>query len=140
MKTTSTGIILSASATGAFICSYFMNLTLDNVEQYVALVSVLLVDGFFGVWAGAKREGFKTFKALKVLKSLFFWVLLLTAVLTIEKAFLGTEWLSETILILLAFNAMVEKHIELKSILRKMFLMDIYLALVLIRILDFQNI
>jgi len=48
--------------------------------------------------------------------------------------------LSETILILLAFNAMVEKHIELKSILRKMFLMDIYLALVLIRILDFQNI
>ena len=99
MKTTSTGIILSASATGAFICSYFMNLTLDNVEQYVALVSVLLVDGFFGVWAGAKREGFKTFKALKVLKSLFFWVLLLTAVLTIEKAFLGTEWLSETILI-----------------------------------------
>ena len=99
MKTNSTGIILSASATGAFICSYFMDLTLDNVEQYVALVSVLLVDGFFGVWAGAKREGFKTFKALKVLKSIFFWILLLTAILTIEKAFLGTEWLSETILI-----------------------------------------
>jgi phage-related holin len=99
MKTNLTGIILSASTTGAFICSYFMDLTLNNVEQYVALVSVLLVDGFFGVWAGAKREGFKTFKALKVLKSIFFWVLLLTAVLTIEKAFLGTEWLSETILI-----------------------------------------
>ena len=99
MKTNLTGIILSASTTGAFICSYFMDLTLDNVEQYVALVSVLLVDGFFGVWAGAKREGFKTFKALKVLKSIFFWILLLTAILTIEKAFLGTEWLSETILI-----------------------------------------
>ena len=56
----------------------------------VKLVSVFLF---------IRREGFKTFKALKVLKSLFFWILLLTAILTIEKAFLGTEWLSETILI-----------------------------------------
>lgn len=92
-------LLLSVSTTCAFIGSYFMNLTLENAEQYLALVSVLLVDGFFGVWAGSKNEGFKTYKALKVLKSLFFWILLLTAILTIEKGFAGTGWMSETILI-----------------------------------------
>lgn len=90
-------LLLSVSTTVAFICSYFANLTLNNVEQYLALVSVLAVDGFFGMWAGTKREGFKTFKALKVLKSLFFWIMLLTALLSIELGFPGTFWLSETI-------------------------------------------
>lgn len=89
--------LLSVSTTAAFVCSYFMNLTLNNAEQYLAVVSVLAVDGFFGIWAGSKREGFKTFKALKVLKSLFFWVMLLTALLSVELGFPGTFWLSETI-------------------------------------------
>jgi hypothetical protein len=92
-------ILLSISTTFSFICSYFWNLTLDNAEQYMALVGVLFVDGFFGIWAGTKREGFKTYKALKVLKSLFFWIILLTTVLSIESAFPGTGWLSETITI-----------------------------------------
>jgi len=47
--------------------------------------------------AGIKREGFKTYKALKVLKSIFTWELILTAILMIEKGFPGTGWLSETI-------------------------------------------
>jgi len=92
-------LLLSISTTVTFICSYFANLTLDNVEQYLALVSVLFVDGFFGMWAGTKREGFKTFKALKVLKSLFFWIMLLTALLSVEIGFPETFWLSETIVI-----------------------------------------
>lgn len=94
-----TVFLLSISTTAAFICSYFANLTLNNAEQYLAIVSVLSVDGFFGIWAGTKREGFKTFKALKVLKSLFFWVMLLTAILSVELGFPGTSWLSETIVI-----------------------------------------
>jgi phage-related holin len=76
-----------------------MNVTLNNAEQYMALVGVLFVDGFFGVWAGTKREGFKTYKALKVLKSLFFWIILLTTILSIESAYIGAGWLSETIII-----------------------------------------
>lgn len=94
-----TVFLLSISTTAAFICSYFANLTLNNAEQYLAIVSVLSVDGFFGIWAGTKREGFKTFKALKVLKSLFFWIMLLTAILSVEIGFPGTSWLSETIVI-----------------------------------------
>jgi hypothetical protein len=81
-----------------FFCSYFMNLTMENSEQFLAVAAVLLLDGFFGVIAGVKREGFKTYKALKVLKSLVAWEVILTAILMIENGFTGTGWLSETII------------------------------------------
>lgn len=91
-------ITIAGSASIGFICSYFMNLTMENAEQFLAVAAVLLLDGFFGVIAGIKREGFKTYKALKVLKSIFTWEIILTAVLMIEKGFPGTGWLSETII------------------------------------------
>jgi phage-related holin len=75
-----------------------MNLTADNIEQYISVALVVFADGFFGVWAGTKREGFKTFKALKVLKTLGFWIIMLSAILSIEQGFTGTSWLSETIM------------------------------------------
>jgi phage-related holin len=75
-----------------------MNLTAENIEQYLSVAFVIFADGFFGVWAGVKREGFKTFKALSVLKTLIFWIVMLSAILTIEKGFTGTSWLSETIM------------------------------------------
>jgi len=81
----------------AFIGSYFMELTADNIEQYLSVALVIFADGFFGVWAGMKREGFQTFKAIKVVKTFGFWVVLLSVVLSIEKGFSGTSWLSETI-------------------------------------------
>lgn len=82
----------------AFIGTYFLNLTLDNANQFLAVSVVIFADGFFGVWAGAKREGFKTFRALKVLKTFGFWVVMLGCILAIEKGFTGTLWLSETII------------------------------------------
>ena len=100
MKTNLLTILaLSLSTTLSFICSYFMNVTLNNAEQYMALVGILFVDGFFGIWAGTKREGFKTFKALKVLRTLVTWIILLTVLLMVEQGFKGTSWLSETILV-----------------------------------------
>jgi hypothetical protein len=72
---------------------------MDNFEQYLAVVAVVLLDGFFGVIAGIKREGFKTYKALKVIRTVFVWVMFLTTILIVEKGFTGTGWLSETILI-----------------------------------------
>jgi phage-related holin len=60
---------------------------------------VVLLDGIFGIIAGTKREGFKTFKALKILRTLVTWVMFLTVLLLVEKGFKGTAWLSETILI-----------------------------------------
>ena len=81
----------------AFVGSYFFRLGSDYAEQYLAIVSVVLLDGFFGIIAGVKTEGFKTYKALRVIKTLITWILLLTGVFIIEKSFVGTDWLSETI-------------------------------------------
>lgn len=95
MKTTF--ILYSSTTLLAFLGSYFLNLGADNAEQYLAIVAVVFIDGFFGVWAGTKMEGFKTNKALSVLKTLMVWVFMLTGILMIEKGFQGTFWLSETI-------------------------------------------
>jgi hypothetical protein len=97
MKTGLT-ITLSMSTLLAFVGTYFFNLTADNAEQFLAVGLVIFADGFFGVWAGMKREGFQTFKALKVLKTFGFWMVMLACILSIEKGFTGTSWLSETII------------------------------------------
>lgn len=95
MKTT----LLVTSAAFAFVCSYFFNLAMENSEQYLAVVAVIFMDGFFGVVAGTKREGFKTYKAVRILKTLVAWIITLTALIMVEAGFKGTSWLSETILI-----------------------------------------
>jgi phage-related holin len=89
-------LLVTITTVCAFLGTYFLNLTADNAEQYLAIVAVVFVDGFFGVWAGSKKEGFQTRKALKVLKTLFAWVMILSALLMVEKGFQGTFWLSET--------------------------------------------
>ena len=99
MKTSFLAILLSASATCAFLCSYFFNLTMNNAEQFLGIAAVVLLDGFFGIIAGIKREGFKTFKALSVLRTLSIWWVILGAILAVEKGFVGAGWLSETIII-----------------------------------------
>ena len=99
MKTSGLGLIISSiSMTAAFVCSYFMELTMQNAEQYLAITALIFADGFFGVIAGVKREGFKTYKAVKILKNLLFWIIILTVILGIEANFSGTFWLSETII------------------------------------------
>jgi phage-related holin len=99
MKTIPLTISLLATTTMTFIGTYFYNLTMDYADQYLALIAVVLLDGVFGIIAGAKKEGFKTFKALKVLRTAVTWVVLLTVLLLVEKGFPGTSWLSETILV-----------------------------------------
>jgi small basic protein len=98
LKSGAVKLLMGISTFCGFIGSYFMNLTADNVEQYLAVVAVMLLDGFFGIIAGVKREGFKTYKALKIIKNIFAWELILTVILSIEIGFAGTGWLSETIL------------------------------------------
>ena len=94
-----TAIFLSITTSLSFGCSYFLELTMGNFEQFLALIAVVFVDGFFGIIAGIKREGFKTFKAVKVLQRAITWVVLLTVILMVEKGFAGTSWLSETIIV-----------------------------------------
>lgn len=97
MKTTQTILAFTSMSIG-FICSYFMELTMQNAEQYLAITTLVFADGFFGVIAGIKREGFKTYKAIKILRTLIFWVVMLTLILVIEKSIPGAGWLSETML------------------------------------------
>jgi hypothetical protein len=98
LKTTSMQLLLAATTTFSFICTYLLDLTYNNAEQYIAIMGILALDGVFGIIAGIKREGFKTYKALKILKSIATWVLFLTGILMIEKGFTGMGWLSETII------------------------------------------
>ena len=97
MKTTQAIIALTSMSLG-FICSYFMELTMQNAEQYLAITTLVFADGFFGIIAGIKREGFKTYKAIKIIRTLLFWIIMLTLILVIEKSIPGAGWLSETML------------------------------------------
>jgi phage-related holin len=97
MKTIKLAILTSIMSIG-FICSYFMELTMQNAEQYLAISTLVFADGFFGIIAGIKREGFKTYKAIKILRTLLFWIIMLTVILVIEKSIPGASWLSETML------------------------------------------
>ena len=130
MKSTSTLFIAITSMSLGFICSYFMELTMQNAEQYLAITTLVFADGFFGIIAGIKREGFKTYKALKVLKTTFTWLVILTVILMVEIGFPGISWLSETIIMPFiifqiistlknASNAGFIKHSLLNTILEK---------------------
>jgi len=99
MKNTSFLAITATTTTMSFICSYFLELYMGNVEQYLALIAVVFIDGFFGISAGIKREGFQTRKALRVLQRAVSWAMFLTVILMVEKGFAGTAWLSETIIV-----------------------------------------
>ena len=72
---------------------------MGNAEQYLALIAIVFIDGFFGIAAGIKREGFQTRKAVRVLQRIATWVVLLTVILMVERGFAGTSWLSETIIV-----------------------------------------
>jgi len=91
--------ITSFTAGVTFMCSYFMNLTMANSDQYLAIVGVMFLDGVFGIIAGCKREGFQTRKAIKVLRNTVAWLVILTVILMVEQGFAGTAWLSEVIVV-----------------------------------------
>ena len=98
MTTPMKTIIFSCSSICGFLLTYFTELTLNNIEQFLSVGFVVLLDGFFGLMAGIKREGFKTFKALSILRTIAIWWMILGVVLSIEKGFPGTSWLSETMI------------------------------------------
>ena len=99
MKSNTLLLIAAFTSTMSFMCSYFMELTMGNIEQYLALIAVVFIDGFFGIVAGVKREGFQTRKAVRVLQRAIMWVVFLTVILMVEKGFAGTAWLSETVIV-----------------------------------------
>jgi len=99
MKSNLTFLCASITTTMTFLGSYFLELTMGNAEQYLALIAVVFIDGFFGILAGIKREGFQTRKAVRVLQRAVGWVVFLTVLLMVERGFAGTAWLSETVIV-----------------------------------------
>tara|TARA_R110000851_G_scaffold2714_1_gene10993 strand:+ start:1276 stop:1695 length:420 start_codon:yes stop_codon:yes gene_type:complete len=99
MKISTLTFLLVPLVTASFLCSYFLELTMGNAEQYLALIAVVFIDGLFGIIAGAKREGFQTRKAVRVLQRAVSWAMFLTVILMVEKGFKGTAWLSEAVII-----------------------------------------
>ena len=99
MKTNTLFLTAAATTTMSFICSYFLELYIGNIEQYLGLLAVIFIDGFFGIVAGVKREGFETRKAVRVLQRAITWIVFLTVLLMVEKGYAGTAWLSETIIV-----------------------------------------
>jgi hypothetical protein len=91
-------IVVWIATVFAFLGTYLFKLGADNFEQFMAVIAVVFTDGFFGIWAGIKTEGFMTKKAMKVPLTAFIWILILSCILLIEKAFKGTFFLSETII------------------------------------------
>ena len=99
MKSTTLTFLTIPLVTVSFLCSYFLELTMGNAEQYLALIAVIFIDGFFGIVLGMKREGFQTRKAVRVLKRAVTWIAFLTVILMVERGFKGTTWLSEVVII-----------------------------------------
>jgi hypothetical protein len=83
----------------SFIASYCYEATLLYWQEYFALSMAIGLDGFFGMINGIKKEGFKSFKALRIGKSFFSWNLILTSILITQKAFPAASWLDETFII-----------------------------------------
>ena len=87
------------SGVTAFLITYFTELAIDHATLFLAIVAATLLDGIFGILAGIKREGFKTRKALSVLKTLVSWIFIAAALITIEHGVPGMIWLSDTVLV-----------------------------------------
>jgi hypothetical protein len=91
-------IIIAMSSFFSFIFAYVYDITINHENTFLSVIVVVLVDGAFGILKGIKTEGFKTYKAIKILRTLIVWVVFLGTVLTVEKGFDGMNWLSEVII------------------------------------------
>jgi phage-related holin len=96
MKTEAT--ITCGTTLLAFTMSYFQMLVMDNAEQFLAVVAVMFLDGILGIIAGTKREGFKTQKAIGVLRNTVLWVIITATILVVERGF-KVGFLSETFIL-----------------------------------------
>lgn len=82
--------------TFSFLITYVFEISIAYWEQFFAVTLVIAVDGFFGIIRGCVSEGFKTYKALKIFKTLFTWIFIMATLLVVEKAYPFASWLSET--------------------------------------------
>ena len=90
---------IGISAVITFLVTYFWNIGMANAEQFLAVFAVIFFDGFTGILVAIKRRDFRTYRAIQTIKKVFSWCFILMVSLFIEKAFPGTSFISETLII-----------------------------------------
>lgn len=90
-------VIALFSAVATFVITYSFNILASNIELYLAITSVILLDGFAGIMKAVKQRNFRTYRAINTVKKLFTWFFILTTTLFIEKGFPDITWIAETI-------------------------------------------
>lgn len=82
----------------SFLFAYGKVLIFDNINLFIAIGIVVIVDWLFGVAIAVKKKKFETQKALKIIYYLVTYWSMLFAVLAIEKGFPSAFWLTEAII------------------------------------------
>ena len=82
----------------SFLFAYGKVLILDNINLFIAIGVVVIIDWIFGVMIAIKNKKFETQKALKIVYYLITYWSMLFAVLSIEKGFPSAFWLTEAII------------------------------------------
>jgi phage-related holin len=82
----------------SFITGYYGSLVLDNVNLFMAITTVVVVDWGFGTAVAIKENIWETQKALKVIYYQISYTTILAMVLSIEKGYPSAFWLTETII------------------------------------------
>lgn len=83
----------------ASLLAYMQVIIIDNINMFVAIFWVELLDFVFGVILAIKRHEFKTRKAIKIVYYLSTYWAILFVVLSIEKAHPAAYWASEGIVL-----------------------------------------
>ena len=83
----------------ASLLAYMQVIIIDNINMFVAIFWVVLLDFVFGVIRAIKRHKFETRKAMKIVYYLSTYWAVLFVVLSIEKAHPAAYWVSEAIIL-----------------------------------------
>ena len=81
------------------LLAYMQIIIVDNINMFVAIFWVVLLDFIFGAILAIKRHEFKTKKAIKIVYYLSTYWAILFVVLSIEKAHPAAYWASEGIVL-----------------------------------------
>ncbi len=98
--------ILTLSAIGAYLISYLTGIVADNADMFMAIIASLGIDWVSGTYVAIKNKNFSTKQSLKIVRNLGIWLILLGALLAIQKGF-SVPYLSQAVIVPLLLFQMV---------------------------------
>jgi phage-related holin len=111
----------------SFISAYYGKIVLDNIDLFMAIASVVIIDWLAGTALALKKGTWETQKALKIIYYLAAYWLILAMVLSVEKGFASAFWLSEAIIMpIMVFQTIsILKNCSLVGLIPKGLLLEI---------------